>query len=145
MKSIVCPVSNELINERVVRLNSLFVVLFVTGTIFLKMPELLLLLIADFFIRGFTKTSFSPLGTASRFIAQSLKLSSKNIDKAPKIFAARLGFVMTLIMTLFFLFNFHTVGLFIAGMLIFFASLEFVFGICVGCIIYSWVVLPFYK
>ncbi|WP_394706726.1 DUF4395 family protein [uncultured Draconibacterium sp.] len=39
----------------------------------------------------------------------------------------------------------NTTAMIVAGMLVFFASLEFALGICMGCIIYTNNVLPFYK
>ena len=38
-----------------------------------------------------------------------------------------------------------TAALVVAGILVFFATLEFALAVCVGCILYTYVVLPFYK
>ena len=67
------------------------------------------------------------------------------IDKAPKIFAARLGFLMTTVIAVLFILHLQILSMIVAGILIFFATLEFVFAICVGCMIYSYVIVPFYK
>ena len=145
MKNIVCPVSDERVNERVTRINALFTILLaITGLIFNSVLFFVFLL-ADFYIRAFTSIKFSPLSYASSSLANALNLSKKPIDKAPKIFAARLGFLMTLVITILFLFNLSLATIIVSGILIFFASLEFTLGICVGCIIYTYVVLPFYK
>jgi len=39
----------------------------------------------------------------------------------------------------------NTAAFVIGGILIFFASLEFTLSICMGCIIFTYLVLPFYK
>jgi len=68
-----------------------------------------------------------------------------DIDKAPKVFAARLGFLMTTVIAVLFILELQLASFVVAGMLIFFAGLEFGFAICVGCTIYTYLILPFYK
>lgn len=145
LKQLVCPISEERINERVTRINALFgILLLITGfvTESVIFPAMLM---ADFYIRAFTKARFSPLSYISYQMINMLQLDKKVIDKAPKVFAARLGFLMTFVITLLMLFGLNTAALVVGGVLVFFASLEFALAICMGCIMYTWVVLPFYK
>jgi hypothetical protein len=100
---------------------------------------------ADFFIRAFTEIKFSPINYISYYLSNALNLPVRLIDKAPKIFAARLGFLMTTLIAGLFISSFKIGSVVVAGMLVFFASLEFIFAICVGCLIYTYLVLPFYK
>ncbi|MDP3174088.1 MAG: DUF4395 family protein, partial [Phenylobacterium sp.] len=93
----------------------------------------------------FTEIKFSPISFASHYLSNALNLPLKLIDKAPKVFAARLGFLMTAVITILFVFKLSLASLIVAGILIFFATLEFLFAICVGCMIYNYLVLPFYK
>jgi len=141
----ICPVSNEKVNEQVTRLNALFAMVFITAGWAFQSAVFPAVLMADFFIRAFTKLKFSPISLASSLLVNTLGLEGKSIDKAPKIFAARLGLIMPLVITLLFLFGFPVAASVISAMLLILASLEFFFGICVGCIIYTWVVLPFYN
>lgn len=145
MKQLICPISNEMVNERLVRLNAFFTILIVAAGFVFNSVFFPLLLLADFFIRAFTNAKISPVSFASAGLARLLHLSKKPIDKAPKIFAARLGFIMTLVIASLFLLQFYAAALAVAGILVFFATLEFAFGICVGCIIYTYFVLPLYK
>lgn len=145
MKQIVCPISDERINENVTRLNAFFgVVLIVSGFVF-NSVFFFLFLLADFYIRAFTKIKFSPISFISHNMANAFNLSRKNIDKAPKIFAARLGFLMTLTIIVLYFLQFHTAALVVGGILVFFATLEFALAVCMGCIMYSYLILPFYK
>ena len=73
---------------------------------------------ADFFIRGFTKMKFSPLSFVAYWITQVLNLPARPIDKAPKIFAARMGFVMSLAFAVFFAAQIGTASAVIAGILV---------------------------
>jgi hypothetical protein len=145
MKQLICPISNEMVNERLTRINAFFTILLVAAGFVFNSVLFPLLLLADFFIRAFTNSKFSPVSFVSGGLASLLHLSKKPIDKAPKIFAARLGFIMTLVIATLFLLQLYTVSMVVAGMLVFFATLEFAFGICVGCIIYTYFVLPLYK
>ena len=145
MKNILCPISDERINEQVTRLNALLAIVTVVLAFVSKSPLFLIFLMADFYMRGFTMLKYSPISYASSRLSNALQLTNKPIDKAPKIFAARLGFVMSSVISLLFIFNFQLSAGIIAGVLIFFASLEFAFAICIGCTIYSYLVLPFHK
>ncbi len=141
VKELICPVSTERVNEKVVRCNALLTILLVATAIYFKSPWLLLLLVADFYVRAFTTLKTSPLTYISRNIVLWLKLELKTIDKAPKIFAARLGFLMSLTILVLFLSGLLNAALVIAGILSLFALLELTIGFCAGCYIYSYVLI----
>jgi len=145
MKNLVCPISDQRVNEQVTRFNALFAIGIIVLAFVMNSAMLFVFLMADFFMRAFTEIKFSPLNYVSHYLSNALNLPVKLIDKAPKVFAARLGFLMTTLISGFFIFNLKLVSIVVAGMLIFFASLEFLFAICVGCMIYTYVILPFYK
>lgn len=145
MKQLICPVSNERINERITRLNALFGILLVVSGFMFNTVFFFVFLLADFYIRAFTNARYSPISLLSSGMVSTLNLEKKDIDKAPKIFAARLGFLMTAAVTLLFFFEFNVAALIVGGILVFFSSLEFALGICMGCIIYTYVITPFYK
>lgn len=145
MKSLVCPISDQQINEQVTRLNAMFTIGTIVLAFVMNSGILIAFLMADFFIRAFTTIKFSPINYVSHSLSNALNLPVRLIDKAPKIFAARLGFLMTTIIAGLFIFSFKIASVIVVGMLIFFASLEFFFGICAGCMIYTYLVLPFYK
>ena len=90
LKQLVCPVSDEKVDERVTRLNALLVILIVIAGFLFNSVIFPVLLTADFFIRGFTRLKFSPLSYLSNQMSNVLQLDKKITDKAPKIFAARI-------------------------------------------------------
>ncbi len=145
MKQLICPISDQRVNEHVTRLNALFAILLVVLAFVLNLSLLLVFLVADFFIRAYTKMKYSPISYLSHTLANALSLEVRLIDKAPKIFAARLGFLMSAFILVLFILNIQLASMIVAGILIFFAGLEFLFGICVGCFIYTYLILPFYK
>lgn len=145
MKQLLCPISEERINERVTRINALFGIVLVVAGFVINSGLFFVFLLADFYIRAFTKSKFSPINYLSHFMVNALNLEEKSIDKAPKKIAARIRFLITLIITILFLLNLSTASLIFGGILVFFASLEFILAICMGCIIYTYIILPFYK
>jgi hypothetical protein len=145
MKNLVCPISDQRINEQITRFNALFAIGIIVLAFVMNSAILLVFLMADFFIRAFTEIKFSPLNFASHYLSNTLSLPVKLIDKAPKVFAARLGFLMTTLISGLFIFDFKLASIVVSGLLIFFAGLEFLFAICVGCMIYTYLILPFYK
>lgn len=145
MKNLVCPISDQRVNEQVTRLNAMFTIGIIVLAFVLNSVLLFIFLMADFFFRAFTEIKFSPINFASHYMSHTLNLPVRMIDKAPKVFAARLGFLMTTVIAGLFIFNFKIASVVVAGILIFFASLEFLLAVCVGCMIYTYLVLPFYK
>ena len=145
MKNLICPISDLRVNEYVTRISALLAIVVIVLAFVLNSVFLFAFLMADFFMRAFTEIKFSPISFVSHNVSNALSLSVKMIDKAPKIFAARLGFLMTTVIAGLFILNMPIASMIVAGLLIFFAALEFVFAICVGCMIYTYLVLPFYK
>lgn len=145
MKQIVCPISKDKVNEQVVRLNAIIGVLLVIAGFAFDSAFYMLFLMSDFFIRAFTPARFSPISFVSHWITNTMRLGDKQIDKAPKIFAARLGFLLLLVLNILVLTGAQTPAMIVGGIFVLFAMLEFALAICIGCIIYTYLVLPFYK
>lgn len=144
MKNIICPISDKRINENVTRINAFLTIVILVFAFMLNSLLMFSFLMIDFFIRAFTE-KYSPINFVSNYIINISNLPIKMIDKAPKIFAARLGFLMTTIIVALTIFKMSIATMIVVCLLIFFASLEFIFSICVGCMIYTYMVLPFYK
>ncbi len=134
----VCPVSFELINERVARVNGVLTVLSMIVFLSTPMKVIALILGADLFIRGFLKPSYSFYSSLSRNILQLFNIKSLMINAGPKIFAAKIGFVFCCIISLFYFFGMPTVCFIFGSMLLFFALLEAALGFCVACQFYPY-------
>jgi len=94
-KQMICPVSPERIDENRVRVTALSVVTmmgayFLTGYVIFPV-----FLAADFYIRAFTRLTYSPLSWLSHLFVKSFGTQPVWIPKAPKIFAARIGSTYT--------------------------------------------------
>ncbi|MDH3348374.1 MAG: DUF4395 domain-containing protein [Desulfobulbaceae bacterium] len=133
----VCPITDRQIDETVVRLVALLVFIIITIGYFKLLPWFSTALALDFFIRAFTKWPISYLAILAKFISKFFNLPTKPINAGPKIFAARLGFLFTLAISLFGFMQFNTTAAILAGALATCAALEAFFSICIGCSIYS--------
>lgn len=100
-----------------------------------------LFLAIDFFLRAFTRLP-SPLAVTGKTIARVLRLKPKRIFAAPKRFAASLGFVFSIIAFLFLALQWYLAAYITGSVLIFCALLESAFGICLGCYVFNFVVVP---
>ena len=145
MKNIICPVSNEKVAEHISRITALLTVITFIAYILTGFLPFALLALFDFFARSYQIKSISLFSKIATKIGSILNLESQRIDKAPKIFASRLGFVFSLLIVAFNLFGLLQTSYFVSGILILFATMECILNFCIGCYIYSWFVLPIYK
>lgn len=140
----ICPISDKRINERVARVNAAFTVFLLvlfglTGSVFL-----ILFLTFDFFLRATSYSKYSLVGLTSRSIVRYLPFDIHLINAGPKIFAARIGLVLSSLIVLANLADIGWLALGIAGILGLFSFLEAAFGMCVACEIYPFVYKLFY-
>ena len=145
MKNIICPISSERIPEHLPRITAFFVISIIIAYIITGFVPLIIFLSIDFFLRSFNLSRISIIHHLATFTSTAFKLKSLSIDKAPKLFAARLGGIMSLlIIVLHFAGAPHgaiTLSILLAGL----STLECVLGFCVGCYMYSWIVLPVFS
>lgn len=144
MKNIVCPISDKKVKRSVVRitgfLTALTIVLyFITGS-----PIIPAFLVVDFYIRAYTNYPYSVLSIIAKSISQLVDKNPIIIDRAPKVFAARVGLLFSLAI-LAFAFIHPTTSIVIATILMGFALLESLFNVCMGCIVYHHLVFPLYQ
>lgn len=133
--------SKNYVNEKVVRLVAVQVILLAVASLLTGWMWLALFLAIDFAWRAFTQMT-SPLAFIGKELAKLIGLTPKAIFAPPKRFAAGLGFAFSLGITLFLFLHFPA-GAYVAGaILIVCAVLESALGICLGCYVYNWFVVP---
>ena len=135
----ICPISNQKINETVARLNGLFTVLLLISFVITTNAFIVGFLLIDFLLRATNNSKFSPLAIISKSIAKQLALKQKMINAGPKIFAARIGVVFSVLILATSLLGFETASLSLTGIFGLCAFLEAAFGFCVACEIYPFV------
>jgi hypothetical protein len=131
-----CPVSDKRIDEHAARINGaltflLLGVFAITGSV---IP--VIFLAGDFFLRAFNYGQYSLIAVSSRNIVKYFQIDQNLINAGPKIFAARIGLLLSSLIVLSFLLNLTVLAYSVAGILAFFSLLESAFGLCVACEIY---------
>lgn len=129
-------------DEKKIRLVAAQVVLLTAISLFTHSLFPLFLLAADFALRAFSEQR-SPLAAIAGAISELLKWKPKLIFAAPKKFAAAIGFIFSLSILILAFLQQWTAAYIVGGVLIFFAALEAVLNICVGCYVYNYTVAPF--
>ncbi len=140
-----CPISSEKVNENIIRTIAIQVVILTVISIVFNNYIISLLLTLDFSLRAFNSGKFSLLKLISKQVVTSINIKVKPIDAAPKKFAAALGFFFSLVIAVLQILNLLFTAKLVGFVLIFCALLEGVAGICLGCIVYTYFVLPLRK
>lgn len=144
MKNIVCPISNKKAKRSVVRITGFLTALTITLYFITGSPLIPAFLVIDFYIRAYTDYPYSLLSFVAKSISKLVDKEPIIIDRAPKVFAARVGLLFS-IAILAFAFVHPVTSIVIATILMGFALLESLFNICMGCIVYHHLVFPFYQ
>ena len=143
MRTLICPTSPLRINRNVVRITGFMMASMIALYALTSNNVFIAIITIDYFIRAFTPAKYSPFSWLASQVASGMKLSGETINKAPKIFAARVGFsfaLATLILSFVSPLGSLVIGLTLMG----FALLESILDLCMGCIVYTYIVLPIF-
>jgi hypothetical protein len=135
-QSVECPVDFVPVNENVTRLNAAQTLLLAVIWLFTASPVIPAVLTIDFLLRASNYGRFSPLNLLSGFLVKAFSIPVKPVDRAPKRFAAGVGFFFSLAILILSLFPYTLAAGVLAGILILFASLEAFVAFCAGCYVY---------
>jgi hypothetical protein len=128
------------VNEVAARLVAGGVVLMAVAAIVLRQPWLTAVLAYGFIARVSTGPTLSPLGQfVTRVVTPALGVEPRPVPGPPKRFAQGIGAVVTTTAAVLH-FGFGATGAAYAllAMIAVFATLESVFGFCLGCTIFAW-------
>lgn len=132
-----CPIVNFNVDEKVVRVNAFITLILLAVFVFTPWKWVIFVLAIDFFLRGFMKGKGSPLAAVSKLVLKALKISSAPINAGPKLFAAKIGFACSFLISIFYVFALMTPAYVVLGIVAVCAALEAFLGYCVGCKVYS--------
>jgi hypothetical protein len=135
-KGINCPVELVPINENKVRMVALLVLLSGLLYIFTNAWYILVYLAADFLLRTTGLERYSIYARLSGLIIRYAQIKNKPVDRAPKRFAAGIGFVFVLSILGAHALLFKQTAILLTWILCVFAFLESVLAVCVGCHVY---------
>ncbi len=132
----VYPINERQVNENVTRLNALATFIVMSIFIFTPAKWILFLLPVDFALRAWFRGRYSPIGRMNSYMVRRLQLGEILINEGPKVFAARIGLVLSALALASFIAGFNLLAYILGGTLVFFSFLEAAFGFCVACKIY---------
>ncbi len=141
---LVCPISNVRIDRNVVRVNGFITTLLLLLYVYTRSPWFVVPIGLDYVLRAQMDGPASPMARLAQLMARALGVPYRALDKAPKVFASRIGacFAMGAATAHF---AAPAVAPWVAGTLAVFTMLESVFDLCVGCVVYTYVALPLYR
>ena len=135
--SIQCPVDFVTINENQARLTAFQTLVWVIVWGFTGFAVIPAYLAIDFLLRAANFGKFSLLNFISGFLIRRLSIPNRPVDRAPKRFAALVGFIFIATILVLSLFRQDVAADILAGVLLIFASLEAFARICAGCYVYT--------
>jgi Domain of unknown function (DUF4395) len=142
LNQLICPVSPDRVDENRVRATA-FGVLIIIGLFFMtKNPVFPLFLVLDFYIRAFTRYKYSLLSWLAHHFVKALGTQPVWIDKAPKMFAARVGLLLASVIAGASLLGMPLLAMVIGATLVLFSFLECGLNFCAGCWVYTYLVYP---
>lgn len=145
INNIICPVSTEKIDLNVSRLTVFLNVLLMGLFVYTLNPIYLVIVTIDYFIRAVLDGAYSPIRYAAVQIVGLLPLEKKPIGLAQKVFASRLGLLCAIVSGILLLLGNTTGSIIAISILLVLSFADSVLNFCVGCLIYNYVVYPFYK
>lgn len=143
--NLTCPVSTKKTDENIARTVAAFVFIFTLLGVYLNSSIIISLLVLDFASRAFFQGTASPLKIAAKEVSKIFKFNRKAVNAAPKKFAALLGFIFSLLILASMVLHQTILINSFALMLLVCAFLESALGFCLGCVVYTYTVLPFKK
>ena len=144
-KNIICPISNKKINENVARMNGVLTMIFLLISLNINSIIPILFLSFDFLIRGLDLPKYSPFSKISNIINDLFSIKPIMINAGTKIFASRVGFLLSLLILLFYYVNLIYISIGVGVVFFICALLESLFNYCLACKIYPYFYMVVYK
>lgn len=135
----ICPVSLRKVNENLSRLNAGFTCLMVLLFFLTGWHVVALVIVGDFLLRNIFEGKINPVIRLNKYIINVAHLPRHMINAGPKIFAARVGLILSGIAAIFLLAGNTELSMIILGILGVFSFMESAFNYCVACKLYPFV------
>ncbi|HTJ15035.1 MAG TPA: DUF4395 domain-containing protein [Dinghuibacter sp.] len=131
--------SSVQLNEPVIRIVAFEVAILAIAFAFSHLLVIPLFLLFDFYLRGWDLQRYSPLRLLATQINHWLLGNRfKPVYAPPKVFAARIGAIVSLAIIIAYVFESSALSVGLAGLMICAALLESLAGFCAGCYLYGY-------
>lgn len=145
MKDLQCPVSFDKVNNSVARIVAAQVIIVSVITLVTNLWWLLLFQVYDFFVRAIDAREYSIYRRIAIPISSALNLPEILVDAAPKRFAAGIGVLFSISISILLFFDLFIPAVVTSILLLVCAFFELTISFCVGCYVYTFFVSPFLK
>jgi len=145
MNELVCPISSIRDDNHTSRITALLTAVLTLSFVATQNPLPLLVAVIDLSLRAFGPRDWSPLRNLGDLLRRTLGATGPQKDLAPRTFAARLGMLLAALSIINFAIGFTMVALVQAIILLVLTLLDAVLDFCVGCYLYTHLVLPLYS
>lgn len=137
MKNLSCPISNDLVNSKLTRIYAIITFVSIAVYLFTPFKAIIYLTATDFLIRVLFTVKYSPICNLIKYILKVSQTSTHMVNAGPKKFAAKIGFIFSMMMLLGHILGYSTFSYFVGAMFFVAVGLEAIFGYCLACAIYS--------
>jgi len=132
-----CPIVNERVDDKLVRINGLIVFLGLFLFVFFSIKWVILIITADLAIRVFFGVKNSPLCQGIKYSLNKANSQPHLINAGPKKFAAKIGLSLTSIISLLYVFNLTEACQILGIISLVAVGAEVFFNYCIACKIYN--------
>jgi len=132
-----CPIEGTQINEPTVRVVAFLIAITAAVGVWFQSPVIFPFLVFDFYVRGFYKKEWSLFRSIGIRTINVFDVKEKLIDAGGKKFAAKIGFIISALLTVSSAFQLSLAVISLGGILVLFATLESALAYCVGCKVYT--------
>ncbi|MEA3523181.1 MAG: DUF4395 domain-containing protein [Campylobacterota bacterium] len=131
-----CPINFQRIDATTIRIVSFIVIIAIVLHVSISSSWILLFLVFDFMVRLYGDNNYSLTFRLATWVQKQLRLPSKYEDAAAKRLAGHFGLLFTLLLLSAYLLELPQFFYTVATIFVSCASLEVLFGFCVGCKVY---------
>ena len=134
----VCPISTERVNSTLTKVYSIFTLSVITLFLFTPFKEIIYVSAADFVIRIFFGIRYSPICTLIKFGLKVGNIPTHMINAGPKKFAAKIGMLFTVVISIGVIYNLPILSLITAVVAFIAIGAEVFFDYCIACKLYTY-------
>jgi hypothetical protein len=135
-----CPVDLKTVDKNLVRANAFFVFSMILIYILTNNYIFIFIILIDFALKVFFGVKYSPISRTIKYLLRKASVKIQLIDAWPKIFAAKIGLILAIIITICHFSDLTFPALIFALIFLIASGLEAFFNYCLACFIY-----PYYK
>lgn len=133
-----CPIEYKTVDKNIIRINAFIVFSMLLLFIISSNWMFLLMIGTDFFIRVFFGLKYSPVCFLIKRVLRLSGVKPHRINAGPKTFAARIGLMFTVLISISFVLGFSTITLMISLIFLAASGMEALFDFCMACKIYPY-------